>query len=73
MKNMEKCKTCENLDTERTNENWTVCSCMPTSVMVAGTSENCEKYQLAHVTDGSDCWCEPEIIDGVVVHRRSDN
>ncbi len=28
---------------------------------------------LEHITDGTKCWCEPEVIDGLIVHRRTDN
>lgn len=43
----EKCKSCANFDAEKSNANWTVCKCMPVSVMVAGTSKDCEKYDEA--------------------------
>lgn len=32
---------------------------------------NCNKY-LGHILDES-CWCDPEVIDGIIVHRRTDN
>lgn len=41
---MQKCKSCVNLDKEKSNSNWTVCRCMPLSVIMSKTSENCEKY-----------------------------
>lgn len=42
--NMEKCKSCRECDKERSNENWVVCPEMPLSVMMSGSSEDCEKY-----------------------------
>lgn len=41
---MEKCKSCVNYNSKASNANWTVCKCMPLSVMVSGTSKDCEKY-----------------------------
>lgn len=41
----EKCKSCANYNAKESNANWTVCKCMPLSVMVAGTSKDCEKYE----------------------------
>lgn len=41
----EKCKSCVNFNAEASNANWTVCKCMPVSVMVSGTSKDCEKYE----------------------------
>lgn len=41
----EKCKSCANFNAEASNANWTVCKCMPMSVMVSGTSKDCEKYE----------------------------
>ena len=26
-----------------------------------------------HIVSGEHCWCDPEVIDGVIVHRRTDN
>lgn len=40
----EKCKSCANFDAKKSNANWTVCKCMPLSVMVAGTSKDCVEY-----------------------------
>jgi len=45
-RNMEKCKTCEHYNTEKSNKNWTVCSLpMPLEVVMSGTSENCDGYK----------------------------
>ena len=41
----EKCKSCIYYDTEKSNKNWNVCSCMPVEVMVSGTSKDCEKFE----------------------------
>jgi len=42
---MEKCKTCKNFDRKKSNENWIVCPVIPYAVIVAKTSENCERYK----------------------------
>jgi hypothetical protein len=26
--------------------------------------------KLEHLTDGSPCWCDPETVAGVVIHRQ---
>ena len=45
MKNkMEKCILCKNYNKETSNENWVVCSKLPLSVVISGTSEKCENY-----------------------------
>ncbi len=44
-KRIEKCESCKKYDRKRSNRNWVVCPKMPLSVMVSGTSENCEKYE----------------------------
>lgn len=43
---MEKCKTCANLDREKSNDNWTVCPVIPLDVITSGTSKDCEKYKV---------------------------
>jgi hypothetical protein len=42
---MTKCENCKNLDTEKSNHNWTVCPVMPVAVMIANSSRNCEKFE----------------------------
>ena len=39
------CRECLNLDAAQSNENWVVCPGMPVAVIIAGNSENCEKYK----------------------------
>lgn len=39
-----KCRTCKNLDQEKSNDNWIVCPMIPLSVIEADTSENCKYY-----------------------------
>jgi len=45
MKKMKKCKSCKHYDTEKSNENWVVCPCIPLDVMLKGTSKDCENYE----------------------------
>jgi len=45
-KKMEKCKSCKNYDKERSNKNWVVCPKIPFSVVMSGTSEDCENYEM---------------------------
>lgn len=41
----QKCKICENCNKEQSNHNWIVCVNMPVSVMLSGTSDNCENFK----------------------------
>lgn len=41
---MEKCKTCVNLDRIRSNENWVVCPMIPLEIMAGKSADECTKY-----------------------------
>ena len=41
---MDHCWTCSHLDRKRSNKNFIVCPCVPKSVMISGTSTDCENY-----------------------------
>jgi hypothetical protein len=49
-----------------------VCEILGTNSIIA-ESQPVLIEKLEHSTDGLSCWCEPELIDGVIVHRRTDN
>ena len=45
MDKMSRCKECENLDKERSNENWVVCPIIPLDVILAQSSKKCANYK----------------------------
>ena len=45
MNSWEKCKTCKNLDKEKSTDNWIVCPKLSVQVILAETSKNCKQFK----------------------------
>ena len=42
---MAKCKTCNNMDIEKSNANWVVCPMIPLEVLAGKSADDCNNYK----------------------------